>query len=96
LLKKCGLKHIQARISDMVQIYEPEDESKDDMNKKFRYVYENEETYQQGVPYFTARGVTYQRAVDYMDYFQRTREYFELKSSIAVKTSGIYFVYGYN
>lgn len=96
LLKKCGLKNIQARISDMVQIYEPQDESKSAMNDIFRYVYENEDTYVKGVNYFTARGVTYQKASEYVDYYGKAKEYFDLKSSIAVKTSGIYFVYGYN
>lgn len=96
LLKKCGLKNIQARISDMVQIYEPEDEYKSAMNDIFRYVYENEETYLKGVKFFTARGTAYQKASEYVDYYRKTKEYFDLKSSIAVKTSGIYFVYGYN
>lgn len=96
LLKKCGLKNIQARISDMVQIYEPEDDDKSTMNDIFRYVYENEETYLKGVNHFIARGVTYQKASEYVDYYKKTKEYFDLQSSIAVKTSGIYFVYGYN
>jgi len=95
LLKKCGLKNIQARISDMVQIYEPEDETKSAMNDIFRYVYENEDTYIKGVNYFTNRGVPYQKASEYVDYYGKAKEYFDLKSSIAVKTSGIYFVYGY-
>ncbi|MCM1412676.1 MAG: class I SAM-dependent methyltransferase, partial [Lachnospiraceae bacterium] len=96
LLKKCGLLNIQARISDMVQIYEPADKDKNAMNRTFRYVYENEDTYLQGAGYFTARGMSYEKAEKYADYYRRSREYFDLKSSIAVKTSGIYFVYGYN
>ena len=96
LFKKCGLKNIQARISDMVQIYEPEDADKSAMNTIFRYVYENEDTFLKGVNYFTARGVTYQKASEYVDYYKKSKEYFDLESSMAVKTSGIYFVYGYN
>ncbi len=96
LLKKCGFKNIQARISDMVQIYEPEDDDKKTMNDIFRYVYENEETYLNGVNYFTARGMNYQQASEYVDYYKKTKEYFDLETAIAVKTSGVYFVYGYN
>lgn len=95
LLKKCGLKHIQARASDRVQIYEPEDEWKGAANDLFRYVYENEDSFLEGENFFTARGATWQRAGEYVDYYRRTKEYFDLRSSIAVKTSGIYFVYGY-
>ena len=80
----------------MVQIYEPGDTEKSVMNNIFRYVYENEDAYLKGVNYFTARGLTYQKAGGYVDYYKKSKEYFDLESSIAVKTSGIYFVYGYN
>lgn len=96
LLKKCGLKNIQARISDMVQIYEPSDEDKGVMNDIFRHVYEHEETYINGADYFTTRGATYQKANEYADYYKRTKEYFDRDDAVAVKTSGIYFVYGYS
>lgn len=96
LLKTCGLRHIQARISDRVQIYEPEDDDKGAMNDRFRYVYEHEDSFLEGAGYFTARGATYQKACEYVDYLKKTKDYFDLESSIAVKTSGIYFVYGYN
>lgn len=95
LLKRCGLKNIQARISDMVQIYEPGDACKSRENHTFRYIYENEETFAEGTAYFTARGASYQKASEYVDYYRKTKEYFDLESSIAVKTSGLYFVYGY-
>ncbi len=95
LLKRCGFKNIQARISDMVQIYEPEDENKWQMNDIFRYVYENEETYKMGTDYFTSRGVSYQKAMEYVEYYKRSKEYFDMDEAMAVKTSGIYFVYGY-
>ncbi|MBR4083615.1 MAG: methyltransferase domain-containing protein [Lachnospiraceae bacterium] len=93
LLKKCGLKHIQARLSDQVIIYEPSDPEKDEMNTIFRYVYEHEDTYQSGVNYFVSRGCSLQKASEYKAYYDKTREYFELEDSIAVKSSGIYFVY---
>lgn len=93
LLKKCGLKNIQARISDQVLIYDPTDREKDKLNDMFRYVYEHEDSYQGGISYFTNRGMSYQKANEFTEYYKRTREYFDSKEPLAVKTSGIYFVY---
>lgn len=93
LLKKCGLKQIQARVSDQVTIYEPADEAKRSMNDIFRYVYEHEDSYQGGTEYFIRRGASLQKASEYKEYFERTGEYFASEDAIAVKTSGIYFVY---
>jgi len=94
LFKKSGLKNIQARISDRVTLYDPEDSDKKETNDIFRYVYENEDSYQGGHAYFTKRGASYQRASEYVEYYQKTKEYFETADSYAVKTSGLYFVYG--
>lgn len=93
LLKKCGMKNIQARISDQVVIYEPEDENKREINDIFRYVYEHEDSYVGGINYFTARGQSRKKADEFAGYYKRTKEYFDMEEAFAVKTSGIYFVY---
>lgn len=93
LFKKCGLINIQARISDRVTLYDPKDPDKKEMNEIFRYVYENEDSYQGGIDYFTARGANYQKASEYVEYYQKTKEYFDSAEPFAVKTSGLYFVY---
>ncbi len=93
LLKKAGFKDIQVRISDKVIVYDPSDEAKREQNNIFRYVYEHEDSCQKGIGFFTARGAGYQRAQEYVDYYKRTKEYFESEEPFAVKTSGLYFVY---
>lgn len=93
LLKKSGLKNIQARISDRVILYDPTDEKKKKTNDMFRYVYEHEDSYQGGPEYFTARGAGYQKACEYVDYYRKTKEYFDSAEPFAVKTSGLYFVF---
>lgn len=93
LLKKCGLKNIQARISDRVLLYDPADADKKKTNEVFRYVYENEDSFQGGIDYFMTRGASYQKACEYTAYYQKTKEYFDSAESFAVKTSGLYFVY---
>lgn len=93
LLYKCGMKNIQARISDQVVIYQPSDKNKKETNEIFRYVYENEDSYRAGANYFTARGVNYQKAEEFEKYYKSTKKYFDSDDALAVKTSGIYFVY---
>ena len=92
-LNKCGMKNIQARISDQVVIYQPADKNKKEMNDIFRYVYENEDSYREGTKYFTARGINCQRAEEFAEYYKNTKKYFDSNEALAVKTSGIYFVY---
>lgn len=93
LLKNAGFKNIQARISDQVVIYEPADIKKKEINDMFRYVYSHEDSYQGGINYFQNRGYSLERAKEAVDYYSRTSEYFDDEEAIAVKTSGIYFVY---
>lgn len=93
LLKKADFRNIQARVSDQVMIYEPSDAKKAKLNDIFRYVYSHEDSYQGGINYFLNRGYSLQRARDVVDYYNRTGEYFNDVEAIAVKTSGIYFVY---
>ena len=93
LLNKCGMKNIQARISDQVVIYQPADKNKKEMNEIFRYVYENEDSYQEGTIYFTDRGINCQSAEEIAEYYNNTKKYFYSNEALAVKTSGIYFVY---
>lgn len=93
LLRKCGMKNIQARVSDRVIVYDSGDEAKQEINDIFRYVYENEDSYQGGIEYFLTRGATYQKASEYVEYYKRIKEYFDTDDSFAVKTSGLYFVY---
>lgn len=93
LLKKCGMKNIEARISDKVIVYDPDDETKKEMNEIFRYVYEHEYSYKEGIGYFLARGAGYQEACSYLDYYRKTKDYFDSAEAFAVKTSGLYFVY---
>lgn len=93
LLKKAGFHKIQARLSDKVVIYEPSEPDNREQNETFRYVYSHEDSYLGGVNYFLNHGFSLQKANDTMEYYKRTKEYFDTKESIAVKTSGIYFVY---
>ncbi len=93
LLKKAGFQSVEARISDKVLVYDKTDKSKRELNDIFRYVYENEDSYREGPGFFTARGASYQRALEYVEYYKRTKEYFDTEEPFAVKTSGLYFVY---
>ena len=93
LLWRCGMKNIQARISDQVTIYQPSDKSKKEMNDIFRYVYEHEDSYCGGMNYFTARGLSSQKADELLEYYKVTKKYFDSNEALAVKTSGVYFVY---
>ena len=93
LLKKTGFHCVQARISDRVTIYDPTDATKQKMNDIFRYVCEIDDSYTGGTGYFTARGAGYQRALSYVEYYKRTKEYFDSEEPFAVKTAGLYFVY---
>lgn len=87
------MKNIQARISDQVTIYQPSDKSKKEMNDIFRYVYEHEDSYCGGMNYFTARGLSSQKADELLEYYKVTKKYFDSNEALAVKTSGVYFVY---
>lgn len=93
LFKKCGMKNIEARISDRVMIYDSGDKENERFNHTFRYVYENEDSFQGGKDYFLTRGASYQRACEYVDYYKKIKNYFDSDDSFAVKTSGLYFVY---
>lgn len=94
LLKQCGLKQIQARISDQVILYDPSDVERDAVNKRFRTVYEKEDSFLGGIDYFMARGASFQKADEYAGYLEGTREYMDSPKSMLVKTSGLYFVSG--
>ena len=93
LLKKAGFHNVEARISDKVIVYDPTVEEKKEQNDIFRYVYEHEDSFREGTGFFTTRGAGYQRAMEYVEYYKRTKEYFESEEPFAVKTSGLYFVY---
>lgn len=94
MLKEIGMKGIQSRISDMVIIYDPEEEEKKELNDIFRFVYENKDPYTHGYPYFTSRGISYSDAERYVEYFQKTKQYFDSEHPLAVKTAGLYFTWG--
>lgn len=93
LLKEAGFGDIQARISDMVLIYEPADKNKKRMNDVFKYVYSQDDVFGNGLSYYLNHGCSLQKANDVLDYCKRTGEYFDKEDSMAVKTSGVYFVY---
>lgn len=93
LLKRAGFLDVQVRISDKVIVYDPADEEKGEQNEIFRYVYEHEDSFREGTGFFTQRGAGYQKAQEYVDYYKRTKEYFDSQEPFAVKTSGLYFVY---
>lgn len=94
MLNEIGMKGIEARISDKVTIYNPEDESKKELNDIFRTVYENTDSYKKGNSYFLSRGIRYSEAEKYTEYFRRTKQYFDSGHAMAVQTSGLYFVWG--
>lgn len=94
LLKAIGLKGIQARTSDKVIIYNPEDEEKRELSEIFRYIHGNVDSVNEGHSYFLSRGVSYSEASHYVDYFQRTKQYFDSEGAFAVSTSALYFVWG--
>ena len=93
LLKQEGFTDIQARISDQVVIYEPADPAKKEMNQDFRYVYTHEDSYEGGTAYFMNRGLSLDKANEFREYYSRSSAYFDKPDSLAVKTSGVYFVY---
>jgi len=93
LLKQAGFRNIQARISDQVIIYEPSDPSRKHQGDDFRYVYSNQDARKGGVGYFLNHGYSLQRANEVTTFYQKTSDYFDRDDSIAVKTSGVYFVY---
>ena len=94
MLKEIGMKRIEARMSDRVTIYNPEDETKREMNDIFRTVYESTDSFMKGSSYFISRGICYSEAEAYVDYFQRTKQYFDSGHALAVQTAGLYFVWG--
>lgn len=96
MLKKAGFKNIGARISDQVVIYEPGDDNKSEVNDIFRFVYSHEDSYIGGLNYFLNHGCSLQKANEMVEYYNRTKEYFDDTDSLAVKTSGMYFVYANN
>ena len=93
LLKQAGFKNIRARISDQVIIYEPSDPAKKEMNEDLRYVYSQDDKILKGAGYMLDHGYSLQGADEVMEYYKRTGAYFDREDSIAVKTSGVYFVY---
>lgn len=93
-MKQCGIQEIEARISDRVILYEPADEKKKDINQRFRYIYSHDDSCAEGVNYFLSRGANFQKANEYVEYFQQSAAYLNQKDAVAAKTSGIYFVYG--
>lgn len=94
LLKSIGLKKIEARVSDKVIIYDPEDEKKRELNDVFRYVHENKDSSLEGHSFYQSRGASYTEAVRYVDYYERTKRYFDSRSAFAVSTSALYFAWG--
>ena len=95
LLKEMGMKEIQMRISDRVTIYEPDAEEKRESNEIFRYVYENTDSFRKGYSYFISRGVSHSDAERYVEYYRKTKQYFDSDKPMAVKTSGLYFAWGH-
>jgi SAM-dependent methyltransferase len=93
MLKKVGFQNIEARISDQVVIYEPADDNKRKINDIVRFVYSHEDSYQGGLNYFLNHGCSLQKSKEMVEYYNRTSKYFDEEESIAVKTSGMYFVY---
>ena len=93
LLKKAGFHNVEARISDKVIVYDPTVEERKEQNDIFRFVYEHEDSFREGTVFFTTRGAGYQRASEYVEYYKRTKEYFDSEEPFAVKTAGLYFVY---
>ena len=94
LLKSIGMESIQARSSDKVILYDPEDEEKREINEIFRYVHENKDSFVEGHSYFQSRGASYAEAAQYVDYNQSTKQYFDSDKPFAVSTSALYFVWG--
>lgn len=94
LLKELGMKEIQMRISDRVTIYEPDAEEKRESNEIFRYIYENTDSFKKGYSYFISRGVSHSDAERYVEYYRKTKQYFNSEKPMAVKTSGLYFAWG--
>ncbi len=94
LLKSIGLTAIQARISDKVFIYDLENTDNRQINEAFRYVHENKDSSRGGHSFYTSRGASYTQAEQYVNYYEKTKQYFDSGSPFAVSTSGIYFVWG--
>lgn len=94
LLKSIGMESVQARISDQVILYDPADEEKRELSEIFRYVHENKDSSLEGHSYYQSRGASYAEAALYVDYFQRTKQYFDSDDPFAVSTSALYFVWG--
>lgn len=94
LLKSIGLTAIQARISDKVFIYDSEDTENKHINETFRYVHENKDSSREGHSFYTSRGASYTQAEQYVNYHEKTKQYFDSGNAFAVNTSGIYFVWG--
>lgn len=94
LLKTIGMKEIQARISDKVILYDPEDVEKKELNDIFRFVHENKDSSREGHSFYQSRGASYTEAVRYVDYFERTKQYFDSDHPFAVSTSALYFAWG--
>lgn len=94
LLKSIGMKNIEARVSDKVIIYDPEDEKKREFNDIFRYVHENKDSSLEGHSFYQSRGASYTEAVRYVDYYERTKRYFDSDNAFAVSTAALYFAWG--
>lgn len=94
MLKEIGLRDIQARISDRVTIYEPGAEEKEESNEVFRYIYEHTDSYKKGYSYFISRGVSHSEAERYVEYYRKSKQYFDSDRPLAVNTSGLYFSWG--
>lgn len=94
MLKEIGMKEIKMRISDKVIIYDSEDEENRELKDIFRYVYEHNDSYTKGHSYFTSRGISYSEAEKYVEYYNKTEQYFNSDNSMAVKTAGLYFAWG--
>lgn len=94
LLKSIGLKQIEARVSDKVIIYDPQEEENKEINEIFRYVHENKDSSLEGHSFYQSRGASYTEAAGYVDYFERTKRYFDSDNAFAVSTSALYFAWG--
>lgn len=94
LLKEAGLQKIQARLSDRVILYDAETRNSPS-SEVFRNVYARLDSVEKGYPYFTARGMDVQKAKEYVEFYQQSKEYLDSEDAYAVKTSGLYFVWGY-
>jgi len=96
LLKKNGLKHIHARMSDCVFVYDGADsERKEEEIVKFRNIVNQLERVKQRYAYYLNRGSSWQEAESFVSYQQDIQGMLEQEDVFVVRTSCLYIVWGY-